>query len=71
MVTELSNGLNLTMLADFYELTMSNGYFVQGKQNEIGYFDMFFRKIPEDGGFAIMCGVEQLVEYMQNIEFTS
>ena len=70
MVTELSNGLNLTMLADFYELTMSNGYFVQGKQNEIGYFDMFFRKIPEDGGFAIMCGVEQLVEYMQNIEFT-
>lgn len=70
MVTELSNGLNLTMLADFYELTMSNGYFVQGKQDEIGYFDMFFRKIPEDGGFAIMCGVEQLVEYMQNIEFT-
>ena len=71
MVTELSNGLNLTMLADFYELTMSNGYFVQGKQNEIGYFDMFFRKIPDDGGFAIMCGVEQLVEYMQNIEFTA
>lgn len=70
MVTELSNGLNLTMLADFYELTMSNGYFVQGKQNEIGYFDMFFRKIPEDGGFAIMCGVEQLVEYMQSIKFT-
>ena len=70
MVKELSNGLNLTMLADFYELTMSNGYFAQGKQDEIGYFDMFFRKIPEDGGFAIMCGVEQLVEYMQSIEFT-
>lgn len=70
MCNELSNGLNLTMLADFYELTMSNGYFVQGKQDEIGYFDMFFRKIPEGGGFAIMCGVEQLVEYMQSITFT-
>ncbi len=70
MTNELGNGLNLTMLADFYELTMSNGYFVQGKTDEIGYFDMFFRKIPEDGGFAIMCGVEQLVEYIQDIKFT-
>ena len=70
MTNELNNGLNLTMLADFYELTMSNGYFVQGKQNEIGYFDMFFRKIPEEGGFAIMCGVEQLVEYIKDIKFT-
>ena len=62
--------LNLTMLADFYELTMSNGYFAQGKKDEIGYFDMFFRKIPEDGGFAVMCGVEQLCEYMKNICFS-
>lgn len=66
----MENKLNLTMLADFYELTMSNGYFVKGKQDEIGYFDMFFRKIPEDGGFAIMCGVQQLVEYMKDICFS-
>jgi len=70
MINELGNGLNLTMLADFYELTMSNGYFVQGKKDEIGYFDMFFRKIPEDGGFAVMCGVEQLCEYMKSISFS-
>ena len=67
---KVENNLNLTMLADFYELTMSNGYFMQGKKDEIGYFDMFFRKIPEDGGFAIMCGVQQLVEYMKDIRFT-
>jgi len=69
-VNELSNNLNLTMLADFYELTMSNGYLAHGKKDEIGYFDMFFRKVPEDGGFAVMVGVEQLCEYMKNIKFT-
>ena len=69
-MNELSNNLNLTMLADFYELTMSNGYLAHGKKDEIGYFDMFFRKVPEDGGFAVMVGVEQLCEYMKNIKFT-
>ena len=58
---------NLTMLTDFYELTMANGYFANGFQDTICYFDMFFRKVPDNGGFAIMAGVEQLVEYLQNL----
>mgnify|MGYP002564865646 FL=1 len=61
---------NLTMLCDFYELTMANGYFANGFQDTICYFDMFFRKVPDNGGFAIMAGVEQLVEYLQNLTFT-
>ena len=61
---------NLTMLMDFYELTMSNGYFVNNMQDKVAVFDMFFRKIPEDGGFAIFAGLEQLIDYLQNLEFT-
>ncbi len=61
--------MNLTMLVDFYELTMGNGYFKNGLKDKIAYFDMFFRKIPDDGGFAIMAGVEQLIEYIKGIKF--
>ncbi|MGI6212498.1 MAG: nicotinate phosphoribosyltransferase [Anaerovoracaceae bacterium] len=61
---------NLTMLTDFYEITMANGYFESGMIDEIAYFDMFFRKIPDDGGYAIMAGVEQVVDYLDNLEFT-
>lgn len=61
---------NLTMLTDFYELTMANGYFENGIGDKIGYFDMYFRKIPDDGGFAIMAGVEQVIEYIKNLKFT-
>lgn len=61
---------NLTLLTDFYELTMANGYFANGFQDKIAYFDMFFRKIPDDGGFAVMAGLEQLIEYLQNLSFT-
>jgi len=61
---------NLTMLTDFYEVTMANGYFEAGMTDDIGYFDMFFRKIPDGGGFAIMAGVEQLMEYMEGLSFT-
>ncbi len=61
---------NLTMLTDFYELTMANGYFENGIGDKIGYFDMYFRKIPDDGGFAIMAGVEQVIEYIKNLRFT-
>lgn len=64
------NHLNLTMLTDFYELTMANGYFASGFQETVGYFDMFFRKVPDGGGFAIMAGVEQLVEYLRDLSFT-
>ena len=62
--------VNLTMLTDFYEVTMANGYFEAGMSEDIGYFDMFFRKIPDGGGFAIMAGVEQLMEYMEDLRFT-
>ncbi|SFE14820.1 nicotinate phosphoribosyltransferase [Peptostreptococcaceae bacterium pGA-8] len=61
---------NLTMLTDFYELTMANGYFESGVIEDIGYFDMFFRKVPDGGGYAIMAGVEQVVDYLDNLEFT-
>lgn len=61
--------MNYTMLTDFYELTMGNGYFRDGMCDKIAYFDMYFRKVPDDGGFAIMAGVEQLIEYMKNLRF--
>lgn len=61
--------MNYTMLTDFYELTMANGYFREGMGDKIAYFDMFFRQVPDKAGFAVMAGVEQLVEYMQNLKF--
>lgn len=61
---------NLSMLTDFYEITMSNGYFCYGMRDKTAVFDMFFRKIPDDGGFAIFAGLEQLIEYLENLRFT-
>ena len=61
---------NLTMLCDFYELTMANGYFKTGLKDKITYFDVFFRKVPDKGGFAIAAGLEQIIDYIQNLEFT-
>lgn len=57
------------MLTDFYELTMANGYFETGMADDIAYFDMFFRKIPDGGGFAIAAGLEQLIYYLNNLKF--
>ena len=57
------------MLTDFYELTMANGYLENGMGDMISYFDMFFRAVPDDGGFAIMCGLEQLIDYIKNLRF--
>lgn len=62
--------LNLTMLTDFYELTMANGYFESDISKNIASFDMFFRRVPDNGGFAIMAGLEQVIEYLDNLEFT-
>ena len=61
--------INTTLLTDFYELTMANGYFETGMANDIAYFDMFFRKIPDDGGFAIMAGLEQMIGNLDNLQF--
>ena len=61
---------NYTMLCDFYELTMANGYFVKGMADRITYFDIFFREIPDGGGFAIAAGLEQIIDYVKNLHFT-
>lgn len=61
---------NLTMLVDFYEMTMANGYLEMEEAENIAYFDMFFRKVPDGGGFAIMAGLEQLIEYLENLKFS-
>ena len=61
---------NLTMLCDFYELTMGNGYFVKGMQDRVVYFDVFYRNNPDGGGFAVVAGLEQVVEYIKNLHFT-
>ena len=62
--------LNLTMLCDFYELTMSQGYFANGYRDRITYFDVFFRQCPDGGGFAIAAGLEQIIEYIQQLHFS-
>ena len=64
-----ANGINLTMLCDFYELTMGNGYFVSGMQDRMTYFDVFFRDVPDGGGFAIAAGLEQIIDYVQKLHF--
>lgn len=64
------NNRNLTMLVDFYELTMANGFFENGRGSEIAYFDMFFRKVPDNAGYAVMAGVQQVIEYIENLSFS-
>lgn len=61
---------NLTMLADYYEFTMANGFLENDIGDKIAYFEMFFRSIPDDGGFAIMAGTQQIIEYMKNLKFS-
>ena len=62
--------LNMTMLCDFYELTMGNGYFQNGYKDRITYFDVFFRRVPDGGGFAIAAGLEELIDYIEKLHFT-
>ena len=62
--------MNYTMLCDFYELTMGNGYFQTGMGDQICYFDIFFRDVPDGGGFAIAAGLEQVIDYIRNLRFT-
>ena len=61
---------NLTMLCDFYQLTMSNGYFQTELKDRICYFDVFFRRVPDKGGFAIAAGLAQVIDYIQNLHFS-
>ncbi len=64
------NERNLSMLCDFYELTMSNGYFKKGMYNKTAYFDVFFRSVPDGGGFAVAAGLEQVVDYINDLHFS-
>lgn len=65
-----NKSFNLTMIMDLYELTMANGVWSSDMKDTVTYFDMFFRRIPDKGGFAIMAGLEQLIEYMNNLKFS-
>ena len=66
----MMNEKNYTLLCDFYELTMANGYFESGMTEQICYFDVFFRSVPDGGGFAIAAGLEQVIDYITNLRFT-
>ena len=66
---DIRKGENYTLLCDFYELTMGNGYFKSGMDSRICYFDVFFRNIPDGGGFAIAAGLEQIIDYINNLGF--
>ena len=60
---------NYAMLCDFYEFTMANGYFKSGYYKQNVYFDVFFRKVPDNGGFAVAAGLEQVIEYIKELHF--
>lgn len=66
---DCKNGNNLSMLADYYEFTMANGYLENGLEDTITYFDVYFRSIPDNGGFVITAGLEQLIDYLENLRF--
>lgn len=63
------NNRKLEFVSDFYEFTMSNGYFLNDMSDKIAYFDIFFRKIPDKGGYVIFAGLEQIIEYILNLKF--
>ena len=65
----MQHHINYTMLTDFYELTMGNGYFQTGVADQICYFDIFFRSVPDGGGFAIAAGLEQVISYIRDLHF--
>lgn len=69
MSDKFKDEINMTMMTDFYELTMANGYFETGMADDVACFDMFFRTIPDQGGFAIMAGLEQMIEYIKELHF--
>ena len=65
-----NKALNMTMLCDFYELTMSAGYLDEGYVDKIAVFDMFFRRVPDGGGYAVMAGLQQFIDAVDHLEFT-
>ena len=63
------NNQKLELVADFYEYTMANGYLNKNMKDRIAYFDVFFRKVPDEGGYAIVAGLEQIINYIRNLSF--
>ena len=66
----MDSEFELSLLNDFYEFTMSNGYFCEGKGEEIVYFDVFFRRVPDKGGYAVCCGLDQVIDYISNLSYS-
>ena len=62
---------NISMMMDLYEMTMANGYFKDYKEDEWVVFDVFYRKNPDEGGFAIFAGLEQVIDYLENMHFSN
>lgn len=69
-MSKLSDTKNLSMLSEIYEFTMADGFMGAGMQDTIAYFDLFFRKVPDNGGFAITAGLSQVIDYLKNLKFT-
>ena len=67
---EVKDPRNISIMTDFYEITMANGFFENGMEDTVAVFDMFFRKVPDDGGFALYAGLEQAIDYLKNLSFT-
>lgn len=70
-MTDLYGKENLTMLTDFYEITMANGFFENGRRDQTVYFDMFFRRVPDGGGVAIAAGLDQVIRYLKSLSFSA
>ena len=60
---------NLSLLCDFYEFTMGNGYLKQGKKDTVSCFDLYFRRVPDNGGFAIAAGLQSVIDYIKTLHF--
>ena len=71
MKEHMKEHMNYTLLCDFYELTMGNGYFRSGKKDVSVCFDLYFRKVPDDGGFAIAAGLGSVIDYLDSLHFSS
>lgn len=65
----MRNSRNYTMMSDAYEFAMSDAYLQNHKENEVAVFDLFFRKIPNGGGYAVMAGLDKVIEYINNLKF--
>ena len=69
-MAQKQESMNLSMLFDFYEMTMANGYFLNGQKSKVTYFDVFFRSVPDNGGFAIFAGLHDMIDYIKNLHFS-